>query len=68
MLTLYVQITKRDVKFSKVKEEEANAGGPVGPLIRFLTEAGKPIGIELSPYSLARRIETAKEHHARKKQ
>jgi hypothetical protein len=68
MLSLYVEITKEDIKFSKVKDEEPNAGEPTGPLIRFLIAAGKPIGIELSPYSLARRIETAKEHHARKKQ
>jgi hypothetical protein len=56
MMSIYKQITGKDPGVSVVPPGRLGRGKAVGPLIRFLQAAGKPIGIRLSPDSLAGRI------------
>jgi hypothetical protein len=56
MMSIYKQVTGNDPGFSVVAPGRVGRGKAVGPLIRFLEAAGKPIGIRLSPDSFAGRI------------
>jgi hypothetical protein len=56
MMSIYKQITGNDPGISVVAPGRLGRGKAAGPLIRFLEAAGKPIGIQLSPDSLAGRI------------
>jgi hypothetical protein len=56
MMSIYKQITGNDPGLSVVAPGRVGRGKAVGPLIRFLEAAGKPIGIRLSPDSFAGRI------------
>ena len=56
MMSIYQKLTGTDPGISIVAPGRPSSGEATGPLIRFLQAAGKPIGIELSPDSLAGRI------------
>jgi hypothetical protein len=56
MMSIYKQITGNDPGLSVVAPGRVGRGKAVGPFIRFLGAAGKPIGIRLSPDSFAGRI------------
>ena len=56
MMSIYQKITGSDPGISVVAPGRPERGKAAGPLIRFLEAAGKPLGIELSPDSLAGRI------------
>jgi hypothetical protein len=56
MMSIYKQITGKDPGISVVVPGRPGRGKAAGPLIRFLQAAGKPLGIRLSPDSLAGRI------------
>jgi hypothetical protein len=56
MMSIYKQVTGNDPGFSVVAPGRVGRGKAVGPLIRFLEAAGKPMGIRLSPDSFAGRM------------
>jgi len=56
MMSIYKQITGKDPGISVGAPGRRRRGKAAGPLIRFLEAAGKPIGIQLAPESLAGRI------------
>jgi hypothetical protein len=56
MMSIYKQITGKNPGISVVAPSRPGRGKAAGPFIRFLEAAGKPLGIRLSPDSLAGRI------------
>jgi hypothetical protein len=55
-ISIYRQITGRNPSLSTVAANRLGRGKATGPLIRFLQAAGKPLGIQSSPDSLAARV------------
>jgi len=58
MMGLYRTITGKEPKTSVGAPEQPNEGIAVGPLIRFLQAAGKPLEIEFSEDALRSRVRT----------
>jgi hypothetical protein len=56
MMSIYKQITGKNPGISVVAPSRPGRGKAAGPFVRFLEAAGKPLGIQLSPDSLAGRI------------
>ena len=56
MLGLYKKITGSEPRMSVTGSQHENEGEPTGPLIRFLTASGSPIGIKLSPSAWRSRV------------
>lgn len=59
--TIYTRITGRPVGTSVGSPESKAAGKPRGPLIRFLTAAGAPLGIEYTGEAWRERIKRVKD-------
>lgn len=66
MLSLYVRITGRKAGTSVRSETDHNAGDADGPLIRFLSAAGKQLGLDFTPHGWRGRIRTAKKAQSQK--
>jgi hypothetical protein len=67
MMSIYKQITGKAPSISVVVPGRPGRGKAAGPLIRFLQAAGKPLGIRLSPDSLAGRIKDVRAGGRRRK-
>ena len=67
MLGLYGKITGRKVATSVKMPIGSDAGKAHGPLVRFLSAAGKPMGLQLSDDAWRGRVRTAKKAHNQKK-
>lgn len=67
MMSLYEKITGRTARTSVGAPSRSDEGKASGPLIRFLTAAGKPLGIRYSPESWRGRIRDNKTGGRRRK-
>jgi hypothetical protein len=56
MMSLYEKITRRKARTSIIAPNRPGEGNTSGPLIRFLTATGAPLGIKHSPESWRGRI------------
>jgi hypothetical protein len=67
MLGLYSKITGHKVATSVRKPIGPDAGKAHGPLVRFLSAAGKPLGLQFSDDAWRSRVKTAEKAHCQKK-
>ncbi len=67
MLGLYGKITDRKVATSVRIPIGSDAGKAHGPLVRFLSAAGKPLGLQFSDDAWRGRVRTAEKAHNQKK-